>query len=156
MFVLTVESDWNPITLEEAGKTMEAITAYRASKKFAEKAAWDFMNTETPGFDLITILPPMVFGPSVYNLSSTDHLNESNKQLYRVVSAGRNASVPPTLMWQFVDVRDTAAAHVSALNPHVAGNRRILLGGGEFSWQKVILRTKTFTEADRGHCKTEV
>jgi nucleoside-diphosphate-sugar epimerase len=57
------EDDWNPITVEEA---MESPAAgYRASKTFAEKAAWDFVEKEKPNFSLSTINPPLVFGPIV-------------------------------------------------------------------------------------------
>jgi len=38
---------------------------YRASKTFAERAAWDFVKNEKPNFSLATINPPMVFGPIV-------------------------------------------------------------------------------------------
>ena len=36
-----------------------------ASKVFAEKAAWDFMDKEKPNFSLSTIEPTLVFGPIV-------------------------------------------------------------------------------------------
>jgi nucleoside-diphosphate-sugar epimerase len=42
------EKDWNPITLEEADK--HPAWGYRASKTFAEKAAWDFVEKEKPNF----------------------------------------------------------------------------------------------------------
>jgi nucleoside-diphosphate-sugar epimerase len=59
------EKSWNPVTLEDAHK--DQATAYRASKKLAEKAAWDFVADKSNGakFDLVTINPPMVYGPVV-------------------------------------------------------------------------------------------
>ena len=36
-----------------------------ASKAFAEKAAWDFVEKEKPNFSLSTIQPSLVFGPIV-------------------------------------------------------------------------------------------
>ena len=36
--------------------------AYSVSKKYAEKAAWDFMENEKPHFDLIALNAPGVFG----------------------------------------------------------------------------------------------
>jgi nucleoside-diphosphate-sugar epimerase len=57
------EEDWNPITREEAEES--PMMGYRASKTFAEKAAWDFLEKEKPNFTLATINPPMVFGPIV-------------------------------------------------------------------------------------------
>ncbi|KAG8688192.1 methylglyoxal reductase (NADPH-dependent) gre2 [Ceratobasidium sp. 394] len=70
------EKDWNPVNTllgfpyleqsliysakitEEEAKT--PITGYRAAKKLAEKAAWDFIDNNKPSFDLVTINPPMV------------------------------------------------------------------------------------------------
>jgi nucleoside-diphosphate-sugar epimerase len=57
------EDDWNPITLEEAKEN--PMAGYRASKTFAEKAAWEFLEKEKPNFTVATINPPMVFGPIV-------------------------------------------------------------------------------------------
>jgi nucleoside-diphosphate-sugar epimerase len=57
------EDDWNPITNEEAHEN--PMMGYRASKTFAEKAAWDFLEKEKPNFSVATINPPMVFGPIV-------------------------------------------------------------------------------------------
>lgn len=57
------EEDWNPITPEQAEEN--AMFGYRASKTFAEKAAWDFLEKEKPNFTIATINPPMVFGPIV-------------------------------------------------------------------------------------------
>jgi nucleoside-diphosphate-sugar epimerase len=57
------EEDWNPITREQADDS--PALGYRASKTFAEKAAWKFLEEEKPGFTISTINPPMVFGPIV-------------------------------------------------------------------------------------------
>jgi nucleoside-diphosphate-sugar epimerase len=57
------EDDWNPITHEEAQESPQA--GYRASKTFAEKAAWEFLDKEKPNFTVATINPPLVFGPIV-------------------------------------------------------------------------------------------
>ncbi|CAG8659256.1 9208_t:CDS:2, partial [Acaulospora colombiana] len=58
------EKDWNPVTMEQA-LTGEKITTYRASKTFAERAAWEFVSSSSPkpNFDLVTLCPPMVYGP---------------------------------------------------------------------------------------------
>jgi len=42
------EKDWNPVTEEEA--VQSPSNGYRASKTFAEKAAWDFVEKEKPNF----------------------------------------------------------------------------------------------------------
>jgi nucleoside-diphosphate-sugar epimerase len=57
------EQDWNPITREQAEQN--PMSGYRASKTFAEKAAWEFLEKEKPNFTIATINPPMVYGPVV-------------------------------------------------------------------------------------------
>jgi nucleoside-diphosphate-sugar epimerase len=130
------EKDWNPITWDEALKTDQHITGYRASKTFAEKAAWDFLDEKKPHFDIITIQPPLVFGPYEHDVT-LETLNESNSQIWRIISSGPDAIVPPTAVFRWVDVRDVATAHVNAIYFSVKGNQRFLVSGGEFTWQKV-------------------
>ena len=57
------EEDFNPMTQQDALENPAA--GYRASKTFAEKAAWDFVENEKPNFTVSTINPPLVFGPIV-------------------------------------------------------------------------------------------
>jgi nucleoside-diphosphate-sugar epimerase len=136
VYAESAEKDWNPITWHEATHTTEHTTGYRASKTFAEKAAWDFIKHHKPHFDIITIQPPLVFGPCEHNIT-LESLNESNAQIWRIISSGKDGKVPPTGVFRWVDVRDVATAHVGAIEDGVKGNQRFLVSGGEFSWQKV-------------------
>lgn len=63
------EKDWNPITLEEA--IQDPLSGYRASKTFAEKAAWDFVEKEKPNFQISTVC----FAP--YGISKNGALKKS-------------------------------------------------------------------------------
>ena len=54
------EKDWSPLTHQDALANNAA--GYRASKTFAEKAAWEFVENEKPNFDLVTMNPPLVIG----------------------------------------------------------------------------------------------
>lgn len=60
------EKSWNPVRVEES--LQDPITAYRASKTYSEQAAWEFMESENPTFELVTICPPLVFGPIISTL----------------------------------------------------------------------------------------
>lgn len=66
------EADWNPITQEEA--VQNPANGYRASKTFAEKASWDFLEKEKPNFTISTMNPPLVLGPIVSFRSRRCHL----------------------------------------------------------------------------------
>ncbi|MGZ3477693.1 MAG: NAD-dependent epimerase/dehydratase family protein, partial [Polyangiales bacterium] len=91
--VLT-EADWNV-------KSSLERNPYYYSKTLAEKAGWEFVEKEKPGFDLVTINPFLVIGPS---LGSS--INTSN-QLFVDLLAGTYPGVM-NLTWGFVDVRDVA------------------------------------------------
>ena len=52
------EADWN-------AKSSLSRNPYYYSKTLAERAAWEFVAQEKPGFDLVAINPFMVIGPSL-------------------------------------------------------------------------------------------
>lgn len=122
------ESVWNPITWEEA--LQNPASAYRGSKTFAEKAAWDFVEKEKPNFQISTINPPLVFGPIVHNLSSLDTLNTSNQRVRDMIQGKFKDGLPPSGLHFWVDVRDVALAHVKAIEvPDAAGKRFFTIAG---------------------------
>lgn len=78
---LYTEEDWNNHSIEEIKKLGDEANVthmYMASKSLAEKAAWDYYNSvkATIGWDLVTILPGIVFGVS--------------SNLYATCGCGRN------------------------------------------------------------------
>ncbi|KAH9893108.1 3-beta hydroxysteroid dehydrogenase/isomerase family protein [Xylariomycetidae sp. FL2044] len=119
-------ADWNPQTYEEsAAPTTSAVIAYRGAKKFAEKAAWDFVKEKTPDFDLVTLCPAMTFGPVVHPLAGLGALNESNSMLWKVA---QGQPLPRARVPWWIDVRDLAKAHVEAMLRPDAGGKRLLPG----------------------------
>ncbi|TPX16153.1 uncharacterized protein E0L32_004148 [Thyridium curvatum] len=122
-------ADWNPLTYEEAtAAATPAYLAYRGAKKFAEKAAWEFVATRRPGFDLVALCPSMTFGPVVHPVAGLGQLNETNAMLWKV-ARGEPLSAARVPSW--IDVRDLAAAHVEAVLRPGAGGRRFIPGGPE-------------------------
>ncbi|KAF7592014.1 hypothetical protein BBP40_000795 [Aspergillus hancockii] len=121
---------WNPLTYAEAiDPSANAVIAYRGSKKFAELEAWDFVAREKPPFDLVTLCPPMTFGPVVHPVSRVEELNESNAVLWSVAAGADPLPVARVSAW--VDVRDLAEAHVQALLRGEVGGRRFVPASGE-------------------------
>lgn len=74
--------DWQPFGRTEALAQGGAV-AYSASKKLAEKAAWDFVAEQKPHFDLATINPPMIYGASL-PWATRKTLNTSSAAIYHV------------------------------------------------------------------------
>ncbi|KAL9631482.1 MAG: hypothetical protein Q9164_005869 [Protoblastenia rupestris] len=119
------EKYWNPVSLDQA-KTGDGRTAYCASKKFGEKAAWEFVEKEKPNFDVATICPPMVYGPLDHD-ANLDHLNLSSSDIYRLMD-GSQKEPGPTAFPAFADVRDVGEAHVRAYE-HPEGSRYLITLG---------------------------
>lgn len=129
------EKDWNPITEEEA--IQNPVNGYRASKTFAERAAWEFLEKEKPNFTISTMCPPLVFGPIVRYLQNLDTLNTSNQRFLALMTGKAKEELPPTGTFIWVDVRDLALAHVKAAELPEAANKRFYVTAGRFSNEEV-------------------
>ncbi|KAJ5971625.1 methylglyoxal reductase (NADPH-dependent) gre2 [Penicillium vulpinum] len=137
------EADWNPVTWEEAVHG-DPSKAYRASKLFAEREAWKFMEEEKPSFDLVTLTPPATFGPLRHSITSIRELNESNSRLWKLcLNSTKDAPVPYMPVHTYVDVRDLATAQLKAMTVPEAGNQRFIVCARQFDFQDVcdILRS---------------
>ncbi|KAG8691840.1 methylglyoxal reductase (NADPH-dependent) gre2 [Ceratobasidium sp. 423] len=126
------EGDWSPVTREQG---LENVwMGYTASKNLAERAAWNFVETEKPNFAITTLCPPFVYGPADQVTSIRD-LNESSAQIYAVFGG---KTLLPISGYVWVDVRDVALAHVLVIESAAAVNQRYLIAGGIYSPQQVI------------------
>ena len=130
------EADWNPITKEEAPEN--AGNGYRASKTFAERAAWDFIEQESPNFTLSTMCPPLVLGPIVHYLNSLDALNTSNQRIRDIIQGKAQEKLAPGNPFIWVDVRDLALCHVLAMEKDAAANKRFFITAGHFSTKAIV------------------
>jgi nucleoside-diphosphate-sugar epimerase len=90
-----------------AAETHEAgpSAAYLVSKTLAERAAFEFVEKQKPGFSITTLAPPMVYGPLLQGFESMSKLNESSNEIYRLFN-GSLKEVPETAFWAYADVRD--------------------------------------------------
>lgn len=148
------EKDWNPITAEEA--IQNPPSGYRASKTFAEKAAWEFVEREKPHFTLSTVCspcavqawmactdtalqmnPPMVFGPIHPKLQTLDTLNTSNQRIRDMMMGKMADEVPAAGVNVWVDVRDLALAHIRAAERPQAAGKRFFVTAGYFSNREI-------------------
>ncbi|CDO93760.1 unnamed protein product [Kluyveromyces dobzhanskii CBS 2104] len=145
------EKTWNPITWEEAHN--DAALSYTASKKLAEKLAWDFIKENNSTFKLTTVNPPYVFGPQKYSFGlARASLNTSadfvNKALKTTTDYKGPFAQPAGVS---CDVRDVAKLHVLPLGKEeYHGQRLFPINGtgygyeeyedGKFNFER-ILRT---------------
>ncbi len=120
---LFTEADWNTeATLER--------DPYPLSKVRAEKAAWDFIKSERPNFDLISINPGAVIGPSLGPRVNT------SPALIRDLLLGEYPIIM-NLTTGYVDVRDVAIAHRLAMEiPEASG--RYICNNESLSMQELV------------------
>jgi len=118
------------------------LNAYRLSKLFAERAAWDFVSTHAGSPSLATILPSAVFGPVLADS------NLGSVQVIQRLVGGRMPAIPRVGMC-IVDVRDLADLHVRAMVSPDAGGQRFI-AAGKFMWMGEIAESLRTDLGERG------
>jgi nucleoside-diphosphate-sugar epimerase len=124
------EADWtDPDT--------PGLPPYPRSKAIAERAAWDFIETEGGDTQLVVMNPTFIAGPSLVPVL------RSTLNSFKAIIEGTMPALPRQ-RFGVVDVRDVADAHITAMaTPAAAGKRYLLLADGPtITWLKLaqILR----------------
>lgn len=86
------------------------------------------MKNENPNFDLISIFPSVILGPSPLITSADGYLSGTNRYITTLLR-GERSDIPN--LGATVHVDDAALAHVKALDPKVEGNQDFLSSSGE-------------------------
>jgi nucleoside-diphosphate-sugar epimerase len=133
------EADWtDPAT--------PGLAAYPLSKAVAERAAWDFIDREGDGTELVVINPTWIAGPTL-----TDNAR-SSLQLFVAMLDGL-MPVVPRQRFGIADVRDVSELHITAMGaPEAAGKRYLALADGPtitFLEVANVLRDRLGPIADR-------
>jgi len=113
----TIAVSKSPVVLDETAPSPQEVIArwpYYRSKLYAERAALEF---NAPGFAVISVNPSLLLGPGDVTGSSTGDIVKFLEGRVPVVPGGGLS---------FVDVRDVAAAMVSAMERGAAGQRYLL------------------------------
>ena len=113
-----------------------------ASKALAEHAAWDYVAAQKKkgplNWDLVTINPPMVFGPTMQQIKDISGINTSIGAFFQSISdpsVYKDKAATTARRLNFVDVRDVSEAHIRALEVERAGGERFIISNGPYSFQ---------------------
>lgn len=100
------------------------ISIYMKSKALAEKAAWNFIETQTDDhkIDLVVINPGGVFGPTL----TGDMSGQVMTMTEQMITGHFKMAFIPEIVMPFSDVRDVAKLHVLSLKSEQANGKRIL------------------------------
>jgi nucleoside-diphosphate-sugar epimerase len=133
------EADWtDPDT--------PGLPLYPRSKAIAERAAWDFIDREGGGTELVVVNPTFILGPA---------LTATARSSLSVIKAMLDGTMPavPRQRFGIADVRDVADAHILAMaSPEAAGRRYLLLADGptvSFLEVAAVLRDRLGPLAER-------
>jgi nucleoside-diphosphate-sugar epimerase len=133
------EADWtDPDT--------PGLPAYPRSKAVAERTAWDFIEREGGGTELVSVNPTFILGPTLTTTA------RSSLQLTKAMLDG---TMPVVRRQRFgvADVRDVADLHVRAMAaPEAAGQRYLALADGptiSFLQMAQVLRERLGPLAER-------
>lgn len=130
------ENSWSPLTWETS--LVNGRVGYCGSKKLAEKAAWDFVETEKPLFVLSTVNPVFVFGPQAFDEMVKDNLNTSSEIINNILKLTSPDDEIPSFTGYAVDVRDVADAHIVAFEKDEAKGKRLFLTSGGWTEQTIL------------------
>jgi dihydroflavonol-4-reductase len=98
------DPDWRP------------LTAYPVSKTRAEKAVWDYAESQNLREKITTVCPGVVFGSDPYRNGG------ASLGLLKAMFKG-DFPMAPKIAYPVVDVRDCAAIHIKAMTADVGGRR---------------------------------
>ena len=106
------------------------VTPYQKSKTIAEKAAWDFYNSQESNnrLELAVINPGGVMGPQLGN-----DLGGASTQIVSQLISGKFPMIP-ALSFPFIDVRDVAILHLKAMTTPEADGKRFIAAHSEPTW----------------------
>ena len=73
------------------------------------------MKTQKPGFELVVLNPPIVYGPLRHSIESMDEVNTSNGYLRKFMTSEKSAPMPKDHLHISVDVRVSTGSSPSFL-----------------------------------------
>ncbi len=123
---LTSDEGWPAAHTEEdwTDPDTPGLAPYPRSKVIAERAAWDFIETEGGDTHLVVVNPTFIAGPSLLPAP------RSTLTYFKSIIEGAMPTLPRQ-RFGVVDVRDVADAHILAMaTPAAAGKRYLLLADG--------------------------
>ncbi|ODV83152.1 hypothetical protein CANARDRAFT_30244 [[Candida] arabinofermentans NRRL YB-2248] len=129
------ENCWNPILAKDAAKS--AAWAYKASKVHAELLARNFVEEEKPNFKLTTICPSLVFGPQLFDDDVIETMNFSAEVINTLLKLKKDDELPIKYS-SYIDVRDTARAHIAGFENEKCQGARLILSEDKFETNEIM------------------
>lgn len=120
----------------ERAKTVPSTT-YWGSKKFADRASWEYMEEHKPHFELSTVSPLWCYGPQAYDEFAKDPVS-TLAILKSYIDHKETDGAFQFDEGSFSDVRDIARLQIFAAESEKAAGQRLLLSGGKFDASTIL------------------
>jgi nucleoside-diphosphate-sugar epimerase len=104
---------WNKkVTAEYAVKNNDVVAAYIASKTLAERAAWSFVATRKPTYDVTVLNPYVIMGPMLHAVHGPEDIPSTNAFPVWSFLNGAYKSIDGLKFpaWYFVSLTSTSSA----------------------------------------------
>lgn len=158
--LVVTETDWNSVTYEMAATSFSV--AYCASKKFAEKAFWEFGETVKPNFSLTTVSMSFVLGPAIHQVEYPK-FGSSLEGFYHSMAFPAGETKFMDFFPSWLDVRDAAKIHVVVFEDDALDGNRLLPIAGMATDQAIVEalhkyrpeEAKGITEGESGSFKPD-
>ena len=125
-----------------------AMEAYWASKAIARQHVHEFLRNNHPHFDIIQLLPSVVFGPDDWAIDLDSFFVGTRSMIVPIV---QGINLQSALVGAPVLVDDVARAHVDAVQQSVPGNRDYILSSDTpegIQWNSILdIAREHFPEA---------
>ncbi|KAL8388718.1 hypothetical protein RB599_010056 [Gaeumannomyces hyphopodioides] len=140
---------WNETALKRAydpttDPALRGATVYAASKVMGEKAAWEFIEQEKPGFTLNVVLPFVTLGQvlSKQHLAVNGTNFGTNSLVLNLLASDKPLPDVMKIKVCHVDAKDVAMIYlIAAIDPDVE-SRRLLALGEEIDWNDVLAQLR--------------
>lgn len=99
------------------------MQSYVVSKKFAEKAVFEFRKTVKPAFRIATVVLPFIYGPIIHKVSYPN-FGSSMAAFHCLMSLPSDSTDFQDFCPAVLGVRDAARVHVAALKKDSINNGR--------------------------------
>ena len=119
------EKNWTDTT------NYKDTSSYGRSKTIAERVAWNFIEAEGNGLELVTICPGVILGPVL----EKDFGTSAN-----LVIKPLSGTLPaiPKIGFDLVDVRSAADLHLRAMESDAAKNQRFICSSGCLLFKDIV------------------
>ena len=104
MPIVLDESSWNETSLREVERGQATgVDIYSAGKTLAERTAWKLVEDQEAkgglGWDLVTLVPPVVFGPIFHEAPNLDSFGGTPRMWYDHIVKGNMPDYVLTQTW---------------------------------------------------------